>query len=82
MLSLHWLNKLLPAPSTLILSFNYDATSKQLGIEFQSGLHYVYYDVPVEVFKAMHAAQSRGSFFNAAIRDRYSYSRLDPAPTC
>ena len=78
MLGLHWLNKLLPMPSTVIRSFNYESASRQLEIEFQSGLRYVYYDVPTEVFKAMRAAPSRGSFFNASIRDRYSYSRLIP----
>lgn len=80
MWTFHWLHRSLPVPSTVIRSFNYEAASRQLGIEFQPGLHYVYYDVPPEVFRAMHAARSRGAFFNARIRDRYSYSRLDLDP--
>jgi hypothetical protein len=80
MWTLHSLQKLLPKPSTVIRSFNYQATSRQLGIEFQSGLRYIYYDVPEEVFRALRAAESRGAYFNASVRDRYSYSRVDSGP--
>ncbi len=77
MLSLHWLNRLIPVPSTVIQSFNYESASRQLVIEFQSHLRYVYYDVPAEVFREMRVAESRGAYFNQRVRDRYSYSRLD-----
>jgi hypothetical protein len=77
MLSLHWLNRLIPAPRTVIRSFNYESASRHLVIEFQSHLRYVFYDVPAEVFRDMRASASRGTYFNERIRDRYSYSRLD-----
>jgi hypothetical protein len=76
MLSLHWLNRLIPMPSTVIQSFNYESASRQLVIEFQSRQRYVYYDVPAEVFRQMQASGSRDAYFSLHIRDRYSYSRL------
>jgi hypothetical protein len=76
MLSLHWLNRLIPVPSVVIQSFNYESASRQLVIEFQSQQRYAYYDVPAEVFREMRASGARDAYFNQHIRDRYSYSRL------
>jgi len=37
---------------------------------------YVYYDVPVRVYRRWHSASSKGHFFWRNIRGRYKYSKL------
>ncbi len=64
-------------PSTVIRHFHYDAGSKQLTIEFQSGRRYAYFDVPADVHAALKRASSRGSYFNTVVRDHYAFERLD-----
>jgi lysyl-tRNA synthetase class 2 len=63
-------------PSTVIRNFRYDAPQGRLVVEFQSGRRYAYFNVPQQVYDDMRRARSRGSFFNAWVRDRYSYARL------
>ena len=64
-------------PSTVIRRFRYHPDSHRLVIEFLLGRRYAYVDVPPEVYMAMRRAHSRGSYFNACIRDRYSHERLE-----
>jgi KTSC domain len=66
-------------PSTVIRSFEYDATSEDLLIVFQSGRRYIYQGVPREIFQALQASFSKGEFFNAHIRDRYRFVRAPAA---
>ena len=56
-------------------SFNYDADSRKLSIVFQSGLRYTYENVPAETYTAMKSSFSKGEFFNAHIRDNFSFVR-------
>jgi hypothetical protein len=63
-------------PSTVIRSFSYEPGQGRLVIEFQSGRCYEYFNVPPSVYAGLRSAPSRGSYFNAWVRDRYSYSRL------
>jgi lysyl-tRNA synthetase class 2 len=65
-------------PSTVIRSFEYDADSRKLRIVFQSGRRYTYEEVPSQIYQAMKGSLSRGEFFNAHIRDNFSFVR-DPA---
>jgi lysyl-tRNA synthetase class 2 len=62
-------------PSSVIRSFNYDADSRELSIVFQSGLRYTYENVPAETYTAMKSSVSKGEFFNAHIRDHFSFVR-------
>jgi len=62
-------------PSTVIRSFAYDAASRRLSIVFQSGRRYIYEEVPPETFAAMQGSFSKGEFFNAHIRDNFSFVR-------
>jgi hypothetical protein len=64
-------------PSTVIRRFHYEPDVNRLVIEFQSGRRYAYSDVPAQTYAAFRAAHSRGAFFNAWIRDRYTYECLD-----
>jgi len=67
-------------PSTVIRSFKYDADSRKLLIVFQSGRRYTYEDVPAETYAAMKGSSSKGEFFNAHIRDHFTFVR-EPAGT-
>ena len=64
-------------PSTVIRAYNYDATKRELAILFQSGRRYVYLDVPEVIFRDMRASHSKGDFFNAHIREHFSFVRKD-----
>ncbi len=65
-------------PSSVIRSFKYDADSRRLFIVFQSGRRYAYEGVPAETYQAMKSSFSKGEFFNAHIRNNFSYVR-EPA---
>lgn len=65
-------------PSTVIRSFDYDASAEVLVITFRSGRRYAYHDVPPKVFADMSAAFAKGVFFNRTPRDRYRCSELEP----
>ena len=66
-------------PSTVIRSFRYDADSRKLFIIFQTGRRYTYEDVPEEIYEAMKGSFSKGEFFNAHIRDNFSFVRESAA---
>jgi hypothetical protein len=61
-------------PSSVIRSFRYDEASRTLLIDFNSGRRYRYLDVPADIYKGLRAAFAKGAFFNAHIRDRFSYT--------
>jgi hypothetical protein len=62
-------------PSTVIRNFRYHAREQKLEVVFVSGRCYFYHGVPADVFNAMKAALSKGTFFNAHIRNRFRYTR-------
>ena len=62
-------------PSTVIAAFRYLASRRELEVTFRSGRVYAYQDVPPQIAQAMKAAFSKGEFFNAHVRDRYSFER-------
>jgi lysyl-tRNA synthetase class 2 len=64
-------------PSSVILSFRYLSRTKQLEIVFVSGRRYLYLEVPEKTYAAMCRSFSKGEFFNACIRDRYAFVRLE-----
>jgi len=64
-------------PSTDIRRFSYDDTLRELLITFNSGRRYVYFKVPPEVAADFKAAFSKGTFFNAYIRDYFNFDELE-----
>ena len=58
-------------------SVGYEAKSKVVEIEFQSGTIYQYLDVPSAIYKELSDAESKGQYFNSEIRDTYEFVRLD-----
>jgi hypothetical protein len=63
--------------STAIQDIDYDAERAKLLVRFVSGERYVYVGVPGEVHRSFVEADSKGRFFQAEIRDRYPYNKLD-----
>jgi hypothetical protein len=65
-----------PVSSSMIASVGYLARSRMLEIEFVSGSIYRYLDVDKEVYDDFMEAPSKGTFFNAHIKDEYSFVRV------
>ncbi|MFN3584812.1 KTSC domain-containing protein [Phenylobacterium sp.] len=63
--------------SAAIREIDYDAQRSKLLVRFEGGERYVYVGVPGEVHRSFLEAPSKGRFFQAEIRDRYPYNRLD-----
>jgi lysyl-tRNA synthetase class 2 len=64
-------------PSSVIRSYRYDASDQHLDMVFVSGRRYRYHDVPERIYREMRTAFSKGEFFNARIRDRFRYTRVN-----
>jgi hypothetical protein len=64
-------------PSAVIQSYEYDAAQRELLVVFRSGRRYVYEDVSLESYEAMRRSFSKGDYFNAHIRGRHSFRRLE-----
>ena len=67
-----------PLESSVLASAGYDAKARLLEIEFHSGAIYRYLDVPDEIFRRLLAAESKGQFFGAAIRNKFRSERIKP----
>jgi lysyl-tRNA synthetase class 2 len=64
-------------PSTAIRSFRYHSGARELEVIFTTGRRYVYSDVPPETVEAFRSAPSKGTFFNAQIREHFGYRELE-----
>lgn len=64
--------------SDAISELGYDADERVLVARWRNtGIRYAYYDVPEEVYNALMAADSLGSYFYYNVRMSYVYERLD-----
>ncbi|MEI9805075.1 MAG: KTSC domain-containing protein [Pseudolabrys sp.] len=63
-------------PSTAIADIHYDPKIERLTVTFVTGRIYEYVDVPPHVAASFQSAFSKGTFFNAYIRDRYDFREL------
>lgn len=59
--------------SEAILRLHYEAGRRELDVVFTSGRVYRYFAVPADVYQVFLAAESKGRFFNAEIRDCYDF---------
>lgn len=62
--------------SSSLASIGYTPTEAALEVEFKHGAVYRYLDVPADVFEAFLAAASKGTYFNDAIKNCFSYQRV------
>lgn len=67
---------LVPVASTDIAAMGYDPTTGDLQIQFTTGRIYAYQAVPPELYDALVAAPSKGSFFAATIKKQFFATRL------
>jgi KTSC domain len=65
-----------PIESTMLASVGYDASQSILDLEFCGGDIYRYSAVPASIFNQLLVADSKGSFFNRHIRNRFRYTRI------
>ena len=68
--------ELVPVRSGNLVAVGYDPSTQELQVTFKRGGWYSYDHVPANVHAGLMAATSRGSYFNAVIRDRYVTHRL------
>lgn len=62
--------------SSNIRSFGYDTDNQILEIEFNSGAVYQYANVPNGEYEGLLNADSKGKYFHANIKNRYSFVKL------
>jgi len=65
--------------STSLNAATYQDQSAFLELEFQSGEIYRYLAVPVQTYQELLRAESKGRYFNQHIRNRFTYTKIDPA---
>ncbi len=63
--------------SSNIEAIGYDSDSQELHVRFlKSGETYVYYGVEEWVFQELRQADSKGTYLNTNIKERYQYGKL------
>ena len=67
---------LYPVESSMISHVGYDEAARTLTLLFHSGKRYEYGGVEREVYEALRAAPSAGSFFREEIDGCYPYSQV------
>ena len=63
-------------PSTVINSVEYDTKTSNMTIGFVSGLVYVYFNVPEEIYHAFKNYREKGVYFNQHIRNKYRFKKI------
>ena len=66
----------IPVTSKNLRSIGYDPNSQTLEVEFNAGTIYQYVDVPPDEYEGLMNADSKGTYLNANIKGRYSYTKL------
>lgn len=66
----------IPIDSSNISSIGYDENSGTLEIEFHSGAVYQYFDVNINVYKAIMEASSKGQYFAQHIKGYFRYVKV------
>ena len=62
--------------SSVLAGFRYDPDGRQLWLRFQTGALFVYQMVPATLAQSLVEADSKGEYFNSAIRGRFPFQRL------
>jgi hypothetical protein len=62
--------------SSVIAAAGYDEQRRVLYILFNNGRAYEYYDIPLDVYTRLMAAESKGRFLNEKVLDLYRYDRF------
>jgi hypothetical protein len=62
--------------SSELRAVRYDDKALVLEIHFRNNHVYQYAQVPASIYEGLMAAESKGRFFNALIRNKYPHHRL------
>jgi hypothetical protein len=62
--------------SSNIRRTEFDTNSKELVVEFNNGLRYLYENVPHQIYTQFRMSESQGKFFNTKIAKTFKYKRL------
>jgi aspartokinase-like uncharacterized kinase len=62
--------------SSNIRKTEFDSESKELIVEFNNGLRYLYENVPHQLYTQFRMSESQGKFFNSKIAKSYQYRKL------
>ena len=62
--------------SSNIKKTEYDTESKDLVVEFNNGLKYLYENVPHQIYTQFRLSESQGKFFSTKISKVYKYKRI------
>jgi len=68
--------QLVPLVSSTLASAGYDPALRRLEIQFHSGEHYLYFQVPPQIYQQLVRAESKGAWFNHHIRNRFPFQHL------
>jgi len=66
--------------SSALTHIAYDADSREMEIRFVTGRTYRYLNVPPEAHEGLQSAPSKGTFFNAEIKDKYQFRDITDHP--
>jgi hypothetical protein len=75
-LNWHILGRRSIMPSTVIQSFDYDASRQVLKVVFLSGSIYEYLQVPEETFLRMKTSTAKGEFLNRIIKKEFPFRKV------
>jgi len=64
-------------PSSVISEYHYNPDTKTLRVIYVSGMVYDYLDVQLDVYLAMKAAFSKGTFLNTKIKGNYDFKKIN-----
>lgn len=67
--------------SSLLKAADYHDPSAVLQLVFHSGAVYCYFGVPPQIYYQLLRAESKGSYFNSHIRNRFNSTKLLAAVT-
>jgi hypothetical protein len=65
-----------PVESTTLTGVAYDAVARELYLIFRDETVYRYFGVSSEVYDHLLNSESKGGYFNRAIRGRFTYERF------
>ena len=54
----------------------YDLETKEMIVEFNNGLKYLYEDVPHRTYTEFRVSESQGKYFNSKISKVYKYKKM------
>lgn len=66
----------LPVKSSNLKSIGYDESSSLLEVEFKDASIYHYFAVPINIFRGLMSANSKGSYLQDHVKDRYTYRKI------